>query len=332
VTYGDVDLGAGLVKAGATMGSDGFVGRYGPNGQPHWVKRLVGPGEDKIMSVANGPNNTIFAAGWYDNTSTLDTRALPRGDYRDIVIAQFDFTGAITMVTTIATPALEQPSGIAWTGTHLMAVGFYNGVTKFGPTELTATEYDIWAAKLAVDGTPVWAVSYGGPAKDSYPYLATDAAGDMYLAGTFTGSATFGSYKLNGAGGTDIFVAKLRNGDGSVVWATSLGSPGDDGASDIALNASGHLIVSGTIAGPLEPGGPFAGEKDAVLISYDTAGAHRWTKVIGTTGTDYGWAVSKGANAFYAAVNLGGDIGTSVEGQKIIGAPKPASLVLKLQP
>ena len=42
--------------------------------------------------------------------------------------------------------------------------------------------------------------------------------------------------------------------------------------------------------------------------------------------------MASGAGAFYAHVNLDGDIGASVEGVPIIGATRPTGLILKLQP
>jgi hypothetical protein len=333
LSYGNVDLGAGMVQGGGGTGADGFVGRYQPNGRPQWVKRLVGPGDDHFTSVANGPSNTIFVSGWYaDGTAVFDgTRTFNSAGYRDILLMQLDYGGNVLMTKTFATAGFEQASSIAWTGTHLMVAGFYNPTTTIGSFSLSAVDYGIWAGKFLPDGTPVWVVGFSGPGKDHNPSMTIDAAGDMYVTGTFTGSIGFGSYNLVGAG-AEVFVVKLRNSDGGVVWASSFGSAGDDGGDDIALNPSGELIVSATVAGALQPGGPFAGGTDVALVSYDTAGTRRWSKVIGTSGTDSAAAVSSGANAFYAALNLAGDIGSNVEGQPIIGAPKPAGLVLKLQP
>jgi hypothetical protein len=332
LSYGTVDLGAGSVPGGGGTGADGFVGRYSPSGKPSWVKRLVGPGDDHFTSLANGPSFTTFVGGWYDATTVFDgTRTFTGAGYRDILLMQLDFGGAVLMAKTFATAGFEQVNSIAWTGTHLMVAGFFNPTTTIGPFTLNAVDYGIWAGKFLPDGTPVWVVGFSGPGKDHNPSMVIDAAGDMYVTGTFTGSIPFGTYNLTGTGG-EIFVVKLRNSDGGVVWATSFGSAGDDSAADIALTPTGELIVAGTVAGPIQAGGPFAGGTDAAFVSYDTSGARRWVKIVGTSGTDYASVVTSGSNALYGGINLGGDIGTSVEGQTIVGAPKPLGLVLKFQP
>jgi hypothetical protein len=205
---------------------------------------------------------------------------------------------------------------------------------SFGLTTLTsAGDFDLMVAKLAsADGTPIWAVPLGGPDRDAYPHVAVDSTGDIYLAGTITGAIKVGDNTVGGAGGLDILVAKIRNSDGKVVWATSFGSAGDDAIVGIAISPSGQIVVASNVLGPLEPGGAWFGAQDAAFVSYDNTGRRLWTKVIGTAGTDYGAGIASGRGAFYALINLGGDIGASVEGTPIIGSSKPVGLLLRLQP
>jgi hypothetical protein len=338
----EVDVGLGLLPPGGGPDSDGFVGRYSVStGQPTWVDRLIGQGDDFWAVSARGPNDTIFTAGWFDQSTSLVTgtnsqtaQAFAGAGDRDIIIAQLsDVSGAVSMTKTFADPAFEQPSGIAWTGTNIIVSGFFSGtMTAFGGS-LTSNDFDIWVAKLMPNGTPVWIVPLGGSGPDKYPYLAVDAAGDIYIAGTVSGSAMFGAYPVGGFGGLDVFVAKLNSTDGSVAWATSFGSSGDDTASDIAINESGQLIVSANVAGPIAAGGPSFGDGDAALVSYDSTGSRLWSKVIGTSGTDYGSGVTASSDgSFYADVDLGANIGLSVEGVTISGAPDPTGLLLKIAP
>src|SRR6185369_1587475 len=125
---------------------------------------------------------------------------------------------------------------------------------------------------------------------------------------------TIGGITVGGAGGLDIFVAKLHGSDGSVVWATSLGSSADDSATGIAIGSTGQIVVSGQIGGPIEAGGPFSGASDALIVSYSNAGTRLWAKILGTSGADIALGVTAGVNAFYAVVDLGANIGTSIAG------------------
>src|SRR5262245_39882773 len=89
-----------------------------------------------------------------------------------------------------------------------------------------------------------WAAGVGG--ND----LATDAAGDVYMVGNFSGGMTpaGSSSPLVSAGGNDIFVAKYAR-SGAFQWATSLGGSQNDRGSSIAVDAGGNVVVGGIYAG-----------------------------------------------------------------------------------
>jgi hypothetical protein len=349
VAYGDklmgtYDLGLGSVKGGKPAGAttaDGFVGRYAFSGPPSWVNRLVGPGEEKLLVTANGPGSTVLVAGWFDQTATLDQGAgvapvmLTSAGYRDIVLVQYNtFTGAASMTKVYGTPAFEEPSGLAWTGSSIVMTGTFNGTTTFGNNPpLISMDYDIWVASLMPDGTPVWSTRFGGTGLDNGSALVVDAAGDLYTCGNFAAQVAFGAVNLVSAGLGDVYLVKLHGKDGTVAWATSFGSTGDDACMSLAINSSGQLFMGARVSGPIDPGGPYAGGLDAAILSFDTtSGARRWTHVIGTSADDYGWAVAVGTGAVYANVNLGSDIGASVLGTPLTGPLKPAGVLLKMQP
>jgi hypothetical protein len=338
----DIDVGLGLLAPGAGSGGDGYVGRYSiSTGQATWVDRLIGPGNDLLVASTLGPNDTIFTAGWYDQSTTLingtnaqTAQSLAGAGDRDVMIMQeSDVNGAISFVKTFADPAFEVPIGIAWTGSNIILSGVFSGtMTAFGGT-LQSQDFDIFVAKLTPTGTPVWVKALGGPGPDKTTYLTVDPAGDIYLAGQISGSVMLGSFAAGGFGGLDVFVAKLNGADGSVAWATSFGSTGDDSASAIAINSTGQLLVSANVVGPITMGGPSFGNGDAALISYSNTGTHLWTKILGTSGTDYGSEVTASSDgSFYANINLGANIGPTIEGVKILGASDPTGLLLKIAP
>ena len=337
-----IDVGLGLMAPGGGSGADGFIGRYSlTTGQPSWVDRLIGAGSDTLAVSARGPTSSIYTAAWFDQTTTLingtntDTAQTFQGaGDRDILIAQVSaVTGEIGMTKSFADSAFEQPTGIAWTGSNIIAAGFFAGtMTAFGPT-LTSADFDLWVAKLSPDGTPAWAVRLGGAGPDKYPYLVVDGNGDIYIAATLSGSATFGSSNVGGFGGLDVVVAKLKNSDGSVVWATSFGSTGDDTPAGLAISASGQLLVSATVAGVFNGGGTAFGQNDVALVSYSSAGSRLWAKTLGTSGSDTGSGVGTSADgSFYANVNMGANIGPKIDGVTIVGASDPTGILLKVAP
>jgi uncharacterized protein (TIGR03437 family) len=140
-----------------------------------------------------------------------------------------------------------------------------------------------FVAKVNAAGTALVYLTYLGPGyfplspntnpANSVTGIAADAAGNAYLTGsTFDDlfPATKGAYQVALAGGTDAFAAKLNPLGTAMVWATYLGSKGDDAANTIAVDASGNVWVSGTTDSPDFPnrqgwaqGGDFLAELDA---------------------------------------------------------------------
>ena len=79
--------------------------------------------------------------------------------------------------------------------------------------------------------------------------IAVDAAGNTYVTGSFSGTATFGAITLTSAGGDDIFGAK-RTPAGAWQWATGAGGSDDDYGLGVAVDGSGSVVVTGYFTSP----------------------------------------------------------------------------------
>jgi hypothetical protein len=326
VSYGNVDLGKGPAdggNGGDTTFADGYIGRYGPNA-PAWVNRIVGPGEDKIVATAPAPGGEVYGAGWFNQTPTWNGLPLTSAGDRDLFISRMNtFTGAVSKTATFGGTGRDEISSIAGDGTNLIVGGFFDDALAFGGAAAalagTAGNLDVFVAKLDANLAGVWAVKLGGTGEDRSTCVALDAVGDVYVAGAFRDQVAFGAVNLTALGVHDIFVAKLRGTNGSVVWAVQLGTPLDDSPSRILVDKAGHPVVVGSLNG------------DALIASFDASnGAMRWQKQVATMGIDSVFNASIGATGdIYAVVNLGGAFDF---GKPLIGPPSPASVVMRIAP
>ena len=82
----------------------------------------------------------------------------------------------------------------------------------------------------------------GGSGGDRGEAVATDAAGDVFVAGRFNGTVNFGGTSLTATGPFDSFVAKY-NSAGVLSWAHRMGN-GSSQADGIAVDATGNVYVS----------------------------------------------------------------------------------------
>jgi hypothetical protein len=117
---------------------------------------------------------------------------------------------------------------------------------------------DAFVAKLNPAGTALVYSTYlggvgsGSPDDDSgldgCSGIAVDSVGNAYVAGGTsspdfpTASALQASY---GGGSSDGFVTKLNASGSALVYSTFLGGGGEEGASDIALDSSDNVYVTG---------------------------------------------------------------------------------------
>ena len=133
---------------------------------------------------------------------------------------------------------------------------------------------------------------------------AVNAAGDVLVAGTYTGQAGFGGTLLTSKGGTDAFVAKWSKARQAWDWATTGGGRLSDGASAIAVSGQ-SVYVTGTFTGtgsnqtevrfggfPLVSGvaSDYVGDKSVYVAKYTDAGSSavgNWATNANQLGADY---------------------------------------------
>ena len=96
----------------------------------------------------------------------------------------------------------------------------------------------------------VWVQTHGGPGNQEIQSMTTDYKGNVYAAGHFVGTVTFGSIVLHSQGDFDVFFVKYDR-DGRVLWARSIGGPELD--NEVSLTAdSKSLYMSGQFQGVID--------------------------------------------------------------------------------
>ncbi|MET4074181.1 T9SS type A sorting domain-containing protein [Hymenobacter sp. UYCo722] len=79
--------------------------------------------------------------------------------------------------------------------------------------------------------------------------LGRDAAGNLYLLGTYVGAPLLGGTPTTSQGGADIFLAKYAP-TGALLWLRTMQSTGDDKAQALVVEPSGRCTVAGYYGGP----------------------------------------------------------------------------------
>jgi len=143
---------------------------------------------------------------------------------------------------------------------------------------------DAFLMKLDADGNQIWATQIGTTEGDLCSAVATDGAGNVYMAGD-----TSGDLAGPNAGLPDAFLAKF-DATGGELWTKQVGTGSPEVGYDVAVDASGNAYMTGITSGHL--GGPPAGSLDIFLGKFDAGGGELWITRIGTTELDAGWCVA----------------------------------------
>jgi hypothetical protein len=199
-------------------------------------------------------------------------------------------------------------------------------------------------------GDALWAKGFSSTGASSYlqtSVLEIDTAGNSYIAGTFSGSASFATpvpTTLNSVVNTnrgDLFVAKL-DASGNPLWAKSFTGSGDEGVTGLTFDNAGNIYIGGYFDGnSLNFGGTTTLSRSTNLLT--GSGDYFVTKLNGAGDTI--WAVKTNSSSnngsigdivadptgvyltglisntnFAGAVNFGGTVLTTNSGDSVYAA------------
>jgi hypothetical protein len=140
-----------------------------------------------------------------------------------------------------------------------------------------------------------WAVSAGGPKNEKVRSVTLDREGNIFLAGEATDAVKAGDTTAQGAGGLDVFVAKL-DPKGHFLWTRMGGGSLTDIGYSIATDAEGSCYVTGDYQ---STDAAFSGTKltnrgdyDIFVAKYDRDGKLMWIQTAGGKGKDYGHGIA----------------------------------------
>nr|WP_236649890.1 SdrD B-like domain-containing protein [Rhodopirellula sp. SM50] len=156
-----------------------------------------------------------------------------------------------------------------------------------------------------LQGAAPWfglAVEAGGSSSDYGRSVATDAAGNLYVTGSFSGTADFapgtGTINLTSEVGSDAFVAKY-SAAGALVWARALGGSSFAVGYGLAVAGDGSVYTTGSFSGTadFDPGTgtsnlTSAGSSDVFVSKLDSAGNFVWARALGGSNSDVGYGLA----------------------------------------
>ncbi|HZI05547.1 MAG TPA: SBBP repeat-containing protein, partial [Archangium sp.] len=254
------------------LGVAGWLGqaRAAHTEAPTWSRLLGTSGHDQAVGAA-ASLEAVYVAGYTAGALPTNTSA---GGF-DAWVARYGTDGTLAWARQLGTASNEYVTGLAHHDAQAVAL-FVTGYTGGAlPGNVSAGGQDAFLARYDASGALQWVRQLGSSEADFSQAVATDAAGNAYVAGYTSGTLA----GQTSSGKQDLFLAKY-DGAGNRLWARQAGTNGTDVAQAVATSRrpSGEVDVylvgrtTGGTDGRGLDGQPQRGGYDWVVLRYDAAG------------------------------------------------------------
>lgn len=198
---------------------------------------------------------------------------------------------------------------------NALATGYFSSTSVVSGTSLSSSGLtDIFLTRIQPNGQASWSLRAGGPGSDRGLSVGSDASGNVFVCGFFTGTASFGSgvSLTANSNSQDAFVAKY-DPSGNALWARAGGSPGNsDRANALSVDNMGNVIITGQFSGEANFGTESlssAGGNDVFIVKYSGDGDVLWALSGSGPGANRGLGITTDdAGNVYACGQFSNDI------------------------
>ncbi len=280
-------------------GSDIFVAKYNSAGALQWAQRAGSTSINYGRGIGVDTNGNVYITGGYSGSAKFGGISLPAPSGEEFFLAKYDNAGAVQWVQS-STGGSSDVYGIG-----LAVDGAGNSYTLVVVDGLSGAATSITFGSTTVpipanNGSPVtvlvkhdntgaanWAQLMVGLGEVYATKAAVDAAGNVYVRGTFFSTLSIGTSNLTVSAGStkNMFIAKFNN-SGALLWVQQP-QGGNAGEGGVAVDLAGNVFVSGyfdinlvfgggmALTNVANGGAPFG---DAFLAKYNSAGAIQWAQ------------------------------------------------------
>lgn len=315
------------------------IGDLDGDGKADMTVTNTGDNDISVLRNLSTPGSLVFA-GKVDFPTDIYPYSIGIGDLdgdgmTDLAIANAS-SSTVSLLRNTSTPGLISLNPKVDVATnpdpYSIAVGDSDGD---GLPDLAVVSYTGSTVSIMRNNPAVaqFSGSISGSGNEFATATAVDASGNIYTTGYFTGTIDAdpgaGVVFLASNGGNDIFITKF-NSSGTLLWAGSIGSTGDDKAFDIKTDPGGDIAITGIFSGIVDfdfnsgvLNGSSAGT-DQFLAKYNSSGDFQWVDGFSCSGPQVATALAIDnayniyvTGTYSGSINFSGTVVTSVGGSDI---------------
>ncbi|MCH7535029.1 MAG: SBBP repeat-containing protein, partial [Bacteroidetes bacterium] len=309
----DFDPSAATFNLTSIGSYDVFIQKLDGDGDFVWAISNKGTSADFGVYITTDASGNVYATGNFQGTVDFDPGPgifnLTSNGGGDVFIQKLDAGGNFVWAISMGGTSGDMGNSITFdTFGNAYVTGKYQGTVDFDPGlgifNLTSNgSFDIFIQKLNINGNLIWAKSIGSTSNDIGWFITSDALGNLYVTGYFSGTVDFdpgaGIFNLTSVGQQDIFVQKL-DAAGNIIWAKSIGGAADDEGYAITTDASSNVFITGYYNGTVDFDPSVEtfnltsnGQQDIFVQMLNDNGDFVWAESIGgTTDSDRGNSIT----------------------------------------
>ncbi|MGN6493723.1 MAG: SBBP repeat-containing protein [Agriterribacter sp.] len=261
---GLTDFDPGPVSSNVNSSSQNiFISKFDNGGNFLWSKQFSGTMGQVGYSIKVDAQENIYTTGLFSGISDFDPGAGVyslaantdlQGSWSDAFVTKLDSHGNFIWAKKIDGLGDQIGFGLAIDPSgNIVIVGEFHGDTDFDPGPgvftLSSTAIKGFVLRLNSNGEFLWVRELSGTGATVQPAsVACDALGNVYVTGSFLGTADFdpGSeiYSLSSPSFSNVFISKLHL-DGSFSFAKQVNADSYSHAYSITTDATDNIYVSG---------------------------------------------------------------------------------------
>ncbi len=200
-----------LNSYGGAQGRDIFVAQLSAAGGFLWAKVFGGEKPDVLASLISGLGSVYLGLSFVDDLKVNAQTTFPQSGEHGATL-WVDNKGTAQWTAICAGKGTSRLLGMVPAQGGVVATGAFRGELEIGSFRVVApADKDaLWWARLDVTGGVTWLRMLQTSDTISGQRVAVDTVGNLYLTGSFSGSATFGKTTLQAKKDTDnLFLVKL---------------------------------------------------------------------------------------------------------------------------
>ncbi|MEM6346034.1 MAG: tail fiber domain-containing protein [Bacteroidota bacterium] len=262
------------------------------------------PGVERGYQIAVDVEGNRYISGEYNGPISLGSTQLLHQGEEDIFLTKLNPRGEILWALSIRSPNRDFLEDLKLDAQgNAFVIGDFRDTLILGSDTLTnGGDNDVFAAKISPSGQIIWSLNAGGAGSQDGAGIDIDPAGNVYLAGSFSGTAQFGPTGTlpllsSNAGSSDMFLAKV-DPNGQFVWAINAGGNAYDVAESVALDPAGNPYVGISFFDSTRFGNTTfrAGLGDVLVAKFDPAGNFLWANSAGGSKVEFLYDLSVDQN------------------------------------